>query len=223
LTNFQNGGGTSASSNNSSNATGSTGTTGSTGATGGSGTASSTAGSGGLGPGNFNLMVQGTSETLTLYVAAPTRDVTNGQGANDPSVFQPPDLRRIAYWINNGDGLVRQEIKAATATDQLNVMPPDASDPTTCKVIAPEVKEISFQYFDGNAWQDSWDGTQLSSDNTSPLGPPPAIAVVITVDSSAGSRQYRHVVAIPTANNYNPNFLQAATGNATTNQGTTGQ
>jgi len=226
LNNYQNGGAASTTTSGTTTASATTGTTGSTGTS--SSTAATPAASGGLGPVNFNLMVQGTTDTMALYVSMLPRDITNGQDSNDPSVIQAPDLRRIAYWVIDGQGLARQEIKAATATDQLNAMPPDVTDSTTYSIIAPEVTNVQFAYFDGSNWQDTWDGTQLSSDGVSPQGPPSAIAITLTVargegkDENANTQTYRHVVLIPAANNLNPDALQTMTNNATNAQATTG-
>jgi hypothetical protein len=218
-------------------AAGSAGTPGTTGATGNSGMGGSTgagaavASGGGLGPVNFNLGVQGDSATLTLYVSRLPRDATGGTDSNDPSVAQPSDLRRITYWLA-GDpasplGLARQEVEFVTSNDQINVVPPDVPDPGSF-VIAEEVKSLQFQYFDGQNWQDTWDGTQPGSDGVTPMGPPALIAITLTVARTSpggrsqddpNPRQYRHVVAIPTANNFN---AQPPTTSGTTNQGTTG-
>jgi prepilin-type N-terminal cleavage/methylation domain-containing protein len=232
LTNWQNNGG--ATTSGTSGATASATTSGTSGSTSGSGStnssSSSTAssgGAGGLGPVSFNLMVQGDDSTLVVYVTRLPHDATGGQGSNDPSVIQAPDLRRIAYWVDSDQGLARQEIKAVTATDQLAAMPPNVNDPSTYKIIAPEVTSISFSYFDGSNWQASWDGTQLSMDGTSPQGPPVAIAITITVargettGDNSTTQTFRHVVAIQTANNLNPEALQNAANNASSGLGST--
>jgi type II secretion system (T2SS) protein J len=238
LSNWQNGTtGAAPASSSSSPSSATSGTAGSTTASGGTGSSSSStgasssstaasSGAGGLGPVNFNLMVQGENATLVLYVGRLPRDVTGGQAPNDSSVVQAPDLRRIAYWVDDR-GLMRQEIKAVTATDQLGVMPPGIDDPATVKVVAPEVTNIAFSYFDGSNWQDTWDGTQLSLDGVTPQGPPPAIAVTITVSHGEGTgdnvkdQTFRHVVAIPTANNFNTTALQNAANAASSSQGAT--
>jgi len=43
------------------------------------------------------------------------------------------------------------------------------------------VKTLTFSYFDGTDWQDSWDGTQLGSDGMTPVGAPLAIAITIGI------------------------------------------
>jgi hypothetical protein len=119
------------------------------------------------------------------------------------------DVRRVSYWLaGNGDGgLARQELQLATSDDTSN-LPPNIADEASL-VIAPEVKSLTFSYFDGTDWQDSWDGTQPGSDGVTPMGPPLAVAITIGIappgfDGSSGAapklKTFRHVVAIPTAN-----------------------
>ncbi len=160
----------------------------------------------------FNLGVQGDTGRLTLYVSRVSREaqaLTQAVGGLDvPPV--PSDLQRITYWLagasgDNPLGLARQEIKWATSPD-LDDMPPDIPDDPS-QIIAEEVKTLQFSYFDGTSWQDTWDGTALGSDGKTPLGPPPAIAVVIGVQAPASRygaspvvKTYRHVVAILPAN-----------------------
>jgi hypothetical protein len=79
-------------------------------------------------------------------------------------------------------------------------------------VLAPEVKSVQFQYFDGTDWQDSWDCTTSGDDGVTPIGPPQAIAVVVEIavpqDGPKGeeppTKRYRHVVACVTANGTTP-------------------
>ena len=87
---------------------------------------------------------------------------------------------------------------------------PDAGDANS-KLLAAEVKSVQFQYFDGSEWEDSWDGTQAGSDGVTPIGPPLAIAVTLGIAGPDGEvKTYRHVVAIPTANNPTPSQLSAS-------------
>jgi hypothetical protein len=122
------------------------------------------------------------------------------------------DLHRITYWLVGGNGgLARQEIKQATSDDALVSTPPDIPDEASF-VIAEEVQSVAFRYFDGTAWQNSWDGTQTDSTGSS-TGPPQAVEITVAIlppssDSPAGDnsnlKTYRHVVAIPTANGTSP-------------------
>ena len=91
-------------------------------------------------------------------------------------------------------------------------------------IIAEEVSNLTFSYWDGSAWQDTWDGTQPGADGTTPMGPPVAIAITITLPSSASKigdeasvKTYRHVVPIAAANgllmqNGGTSFIQSTTG-----------
>ena len=122
----------------------------------------------------------------------------------DSSQLSPvSDIRRVSYWFINGgtgSGLAKQEVVSATGTDMLTT-PPDVSNPT---IIAPEVKNVLFEYFDGSDWQASWDGTTMSGDGITPIGPPAAIRITLTVLHRDGVRttDYQHVVALPGGNNF---------------------
>jgi hypothetical protein len=156
------------------------------------------------GPLNFNLMVQGSDTVLVLYVSRANREVAEGEPACD--------LRRITYWLAGGLdaplGLARHEVKDVTCDAELNVLPPNVGDEAGY-VIAPQVLSVSFEYFDGSAWYTEWDGSQLGEDMKTPVGPPNAIAIALTVARPArpgrpleerSVRTYRHVVAILAAN-----------------------
>jgi prepilin-type N-terminal cleavage/methylation domain-containing protein len=162
----------------------------------------------------FTFAVQGDSSTLTLYVSLLPRDVDQQPGtmAANSADAAPinSDVRRISYWLaggSDGQGLARQELVLATS-DDASTLPPNIPDEASF-ILAPEVKTLTFSYFDGTDWQDSWDGSQPGSDGMTPIGPPLAIAITIGIappssDSGAGAapklKTYRHVVAIPTAN-----------------------
>jgi hypothetical protein len=203
-----------------------------TGSTNSSSTSSSSSSSGSttsvLGPFNFNLGVQGDDTHLVLYVSRVPRELqlgttgTNGMGGNtaagsnstDPSAPIVSDLRRVTYWLAGGTGasmgLARQEVKVPTSDDQINTLPPNVGNEGSF-VIAPQVKTLTFEYFDGTTWQTSWDGTQVGSNGQTPIGPPLAIRITLTIagpttgtGATGQDRTYQHVVAIPTANNPNP-------------------
>ena len=160
------------------------------------------------GPIVFNLMVQGDSTHLSLYVSElPTELLLNSSQA--PPVIS--DLRRVNYWLASGGGMARYEMKVATTQDALA---PGVFDPSTVNeqdyLINRDVLDLSFQYWDGQEWEDTWDGTMLQSDGRTPFGPPQAIAINLTLvranatgatpDDQRGAR-FRYVVYIPTANN----------------------
>jgi prepilin-type N-terminal cleavage/methylation domain-containing protein len=159
----------------------------------------------------FNLGVQGDSGRLTVYQGRRPREQTLLM--NDPNNSQTSqplasDLRRVTYWIGDGKGLYRQEVKVATSDRALDTGVPNVGDDDV-KLMAEEVRDFKVEYFDGTNWQDTWDGTAAGSDGVTPVGPPLAVAVTLTIappkgvagrDDPRSWTQYRHVVAIPTAN-----------------------
>jgi prepilin-type N-terminal cleavage/methylation domain-containing protein len=192
-----------------------------TGQGGSSSSSSSSSGSGGAGasgsggstdtqsqdsvPSNFLFQagVVGDNKRLTIYVsrvpgaAPPSSDMS----ADAPT---PSDLWMVVYGIAENGGLTRQETPWLTSDDALNLVDLDSSD--LPKYVIEEVVDIDFEYWDGSAWQSSWDGTQLSDDQKTPIGPPMAIAVTLTVRMPSSGRsdqpaekKCRHVIAIPTA------------------------
>ena len=113
----------------------------------------------------------------------------------------PPDVRRVTYW-RAGDGLARQEISRVTADGDGAQLPPDVPDEASF-VISSEVDSVAFHYFDGTAWQDSWDGAAASPDGSTPIGPPRAIKIVIGIRTPGTKdkvKTYTQVMAIQTAN-----------------------
>jgi len=177
----------------------------------------------------FNLGVQGDSTTLTLYVSRFGKATTNPVDTTDDTVEQPlrSDGRRIYYWYNEGgsqSGLYRQEIKVVTSQQALDTTTTPSVGDDGVQLIAGEVKSLTFQYFDGTTWQDTWDGTQVGQDGLTPMGPPLAIAITVQVAPSGKGadannqdawKTIRHVVAIQTANGVGT--LSANPNNATTN------
>jgi prepilin-type N-terminal cleavage/methylation domain-containing protein len=158
------------------------------------------------------LALQGDSTTLTLYVSRVPADPSSSQNPNDNQMLnqaQLPgvsDMRRVYYWLAPGEGLCRQEINPVTSDDAQNGNVPTGSpDPSTRQLLAREVRNLQFEYFDGENWNDTWDGTQVGSDGVTPIGPPVLVRITIglALPNSDEVKTYRHVVAIPTANGVN--------------------
>jgi hypothetical protein len=110
----------------------------------------------------------------------------------------------VVYGIAENGSLTRQETPWLTSDDAVNLVGLDSSD--LPKYVIAEVVDIDFEYWDSSAWQSSWDGTQLSDDQKTPIGPPMAIAVTLTVRMPSSGRsdqpaekKCRHVIAVPTA------------------------
>ena len=137
---------------------------------------------------------------------------------NVPDAEINSDLRCTVYWlVNNGAdsvGLARAEIRQATGLDV------DTIDPTTFAdqnkyVFAPEVKDITFQYWNGSAYQDTWYGNSTETNSIQPIGSPLAIQIQITLKSTlsqtlpAGTPipdgpTYLQIFAVPTSNGFAP-------------------
>jgi prepilin-type N-terminal cleavage/methylation domain-containing protein len=149
----------------------------------------------------FNGGVQGSSDQVVLY-----SHKIPGVGRLTPEMESAPnggaDIRRITYWLVPDAGLARQVITRLTAEDEATQLPPDVSEPESF-VIASEVVGLEFQYFDGSAWTDQWDGTTVGDDGATPIGPPRAVGIILRIASAQNRNRvktFRHVVAIQTAN-----------------------
>jgi prepilin-type N-terminal cleavage/methylation domain-containing protein len=166
---------------------------------------------GSTGPGIvFNNGVYGTNNVLVLTVSKVPFNMNGNLGSSvavDPTQQASNcDLRRVSYWIAGG-GLAVQEVSQPTSAD-LSTVPPDVAD-GSYKILASEVKDITFQYWDGASWNDSWDGTTLGGPTGElPIGPPSAIKITLTMSRPGASgtestqSKYSHVVAIPGGNNF---------------------
>jgi prepilin-type N-terminal cleavage/methylation domain-containing protein len=146
--------------------------------------------------------VQGDSGQLSLYISK----VDKADYYVSPSGDIPPpvsDTRRITYWLASG-GLARQEVKIITSQDITNLMPPNVPDDGYI-IEAAEVRSLTFSYWDGSTWQDSWDSTTLGTDGVTPIGPPRAVQIMIGLAKPGSTDDtnltyHRHVVGIATAN-----------------------
>lgn len=172
----------------------------------------------------YNVGVQGETTRLVLSMSRLPREVdfaltTGVDPENLPLVC---DIRRITYWlVNGGDlplGLARQELKLVASDDLMAALPPEIPDELSY-LMAEEVKSLTFSYWDGSAWSDTWDSTQVGADGMTPLGPPVGIAIVVGI-ATPGARgesnlkTYRHFIHLPTANG----LPQQNQGTATTSQ-----
>ncbi|MBL8822856.1 MAG: prepilin-type N-terminal cleavage/methylation domain-containing protein [Planctomycetia bacterium] len=140
-------------------------------------------------PGQFNFCVQGDEYSLTLY-GSQTPQFSRLDAETPNSVYS--DLRTISYYCQPGTGLVRKET--------LNVLSgsADSDEAAQEEILAPEVQEMSFQYFDSStqSWMTSWDGTTM--------GPPAAIEIKLMVQMPEipgvpprSPVRHRLVIAIP--------------------------
>lgn len=105
------------------------------------------------------------------------------------------DLRQVAYWLEPGVGLARQETR--NVMESSFAMPDEPPD-----ILAAEVLDLRFAYYDAStaAWVATWDGS---------TGPPLAVEINMTIQPPMEStgltlrpripRSYRMVVAVPAA------------------------
>lgn len=150
----------------------------------------------------FNFGVQGDQYTLTLYSSqTPQYSKTDADTPN--SIYS--DLRTITYSCQPNLGLIR--------TESLNILSGSgttSTDPNQQEVLAPEVQDMHFQYFDpvAQTWQTQWDGTSQ--------GPPAAIEVTLTV-------QMPDIPGVPTRPPINHRLVIAIPAFGSPVQGTTTQ
>jgi prepilin-type N-terminal cleavage/methylation domain-containing protein len=180
--------------------TGTTGTsgTGTSGTSGTSGTTNTATEEGAVGTTILPVGLQGNAQQLVLY----TSKVPSEYFRLSPDEPMPivSDQRRIIYWLVPNGGLARVEYKQLTST---NINPFAIPEDEQNYILAPEIKDLSFEYFNGTSWAQVWDSSTLGADGVTPVGPPRAVAVTLGLvdptDSSGQVKYYRHVIAIPTA------------------------
>lgn len=125
--------------------------------------------------------VIGTDTQLTLYLARTPPALTDPEAAANPDVLQPSDQRRVTYYLGEFGGLCRQERPWVTADGVRASADPDYSTESV-DVIAREVVDAYFEYYDAGTWLTEWDGSQTASDGKSATGPPRAVRVTLTFE-----------------------------------------
>jgi prepilin-type N-terminal cleavage/methylation domain-containing protein len=178
----------------------------------------------GLTPTAFNMGLQGDATQVTVYVS--TVPKVNAEGGDRAAAEQQQqsasDIRRITYWLTNS-GLARQEVTRVTADDDDSALPPNVDE--SKYIYAEDVVGLSFQYFDGTSWTDTWDGSTLGADGKTPIGPPRLIQITMTIryagtqGTEAKEKTFIHSVAIGAAN---AQPTQAGATPAGTSSGSTG-
>ena len=171
----------------------------------------------------FRPALFGDSNAIALDVSRlPRLDQYNTIVAGDTSELQTPsDIKTLSYFFSNANprdddgieftsiaagGLYRRQVDRAVASfsgDSGIVSSPDVY----CDLIAGEVAQVNFRYFDGDGWQSEWDSEERQ-------GFPTAIEVVIVIDptrstsgqdysyngfDSAAMERYRTVIHLPAA------------------------
>ncbi len=182
--------------------------------------------------------VIGDANNLTIYQSriSPSNPLSINNPGNDPSQINsndpnsfnpqgtgpfPSDVRQITYSLTQDQGLTRTETVWLTSMNAQMIGQQQDPASQTVLVVAPEVTQMTIQYWDGTQWQQSWDGTSLSADGVTPIGPPVAIQVSITIQMPGKNKtkQYNQTIALKSAiNSYNvtPQPINQAGGGATT-------
>lgn len=157
--------------------------------------------------------VVGTDKQITVFATRVPTALTDPDAIANPTVQPAGDVRRVTYYLTEA-GLCRQERPWVTADGVRNSADPDLSTAET-DVIAPEVTDVTFEYFSGGVWNGEWDGAVVGTDGVTPQGPPRAVRVTLHLTyptPSGGTRDKTVVHVIP---------VRAAVGSFAPDDGTT--
>lgn len=151
----------------------------------------------------FQAGVIGGDKYLTIFVSRVPTALTDLEAAANPDLLLGADIRKVTYYLGANGGLCRQERLWVTADGVGNVLEPDYST-EDFDMIAPEVADITFEYLDAGSWLGTWDGTQVSTDGVSLVGPPRAIRVIMVLefpgsDGQMVQKRVSHVFPIRSA------------------------
>jgi prepilin-type N-terminal cleavage/methylation domain-containing protein len=154
-----------------------------------------------LGTAVVPIGIQGDAQQLIMYTSKLPRELFRVKPDELPPLVS--DQRRISYWLVEGEqgGLARLE-ETLLNTTSLQQMGSIAEEQQ--HILAPEVRELSFRYFNGTEWVESWDSEAPGEDGVTPVGPPRAIEVILGLvrpspDPEQAIQRYRSIIAIPTA------------------------
>ena len=152
----------------------------------------------------FQAGVIGEADRLTIFVA---RVAGHGRDVDESGELpNAADARRVTYWLTD-KGLARQETKWVTSPQvQANTDPvfEDGKEEADY-VIAEEVTRLQFEYWDGTAWGESWDGRTTNADGRTLKGPPMAIRVRFWLrlpgedPGQTIEKEFRHTIAVRAA------------------------
>jgi Tfp pilus assembly protein PilV len=141
---------------------------------------------------------------LTMFVAKVAGLARSADESGE--MPNPADMRRVTYWMTDG-GLARQELPWLTSDRLHTSTEPDIEDGKEERdyVIADEVIRLAFEYWDGSAWSETWDGRTLNSDGQTLKGPPVAIRVRFWINvpgpepGEMVEKEFRHTIAVRSA------------------------
>lgn len=160
----------------------------------------------------FQAGVIGDEKKLIIYSGR----VPEALGRYGESGQVRADQRQVIYWLGQGSGLYRRERPWVTSDDVRTAADADETA-TDAALLAEEVTDVQFEYSDGTTWASTWDGTAPGPDGATPLGPPRAVRVTLSlqIPVSRGkplTKQVSHVIAIRSApGTYTPPLLEAPT------------
>ena len=149
----------------------------------------------------FQAGLFGAEKQATLYVSRVPPSLVNRETAIVAAQQQPADMLRVTYYLSShGKGLCRQVRPWVTADGVRNSTDPDRTTEET-DLIAEEVTDVSFEYLDAGSWLSAWDGSQPKTDGKTPMGPPRAIKVRLTITPAGGTqtKQVEHVFPVRAA------------------------
>lgn len=164
------------------------------------------------GPNSKSVGLRGTATTLEISIARPRRDLLPGSGivaTGSPT----SDLRQVTYSFTAGTtGLIRTE------GDRMAVEVVEAAGSTATQVSAmqslvPELTSLTFRYFDGRVWSETWDSDVMlriprAVEVTFSFPPPRGKTSSFMPATSSGlNNHYRTVILIPVSDPYPPEFL----------------
>jgi prepilin-type N-terminal cleavage/methylation domain-containing protein len=161
----------------------------------------------------FQAGVFGGPQQLTLFGSRVPPGLTNRETVAAGTDQVPADLMRATYYLHSsGRGLCRQVRPWVTADGVRNSFDPDRST-EDADLIAEEVTDLYFEYFDGASWAGEWDGSQTQTDGKSVQGPPRAVRVTLTLQTPSGRvKQIQHTFPLRAAVGlYQPPVDPAAT------------
>jgi type II secretory pathway pseudopilin PulG len=168
----------------------------------------------------FQGGVFGSDKQLTLYVSRVPTDLLDVNSAAQTALGgdPKPDLRRITYYLGATGGLCRQEQFLVTADGVRNSIDPDFTRETV-DLIAEEVVDVTFEYYDGGLWSSTWAGDDENEDGKTVKGPPRAIRMTLVIEDGNGTqKRVEHVFALRAAvGTYTPPLPPAET--TTTTEG----
>ncbi|MFO0825805.1 MAG: prepilin-type N-terminal cleavage/methylation domain-containing protein [Gemmataceae bacterium] len=144
----------------------------------------------------FQVGVLGTSTQLTIFGSrVPSILATPGLLNQQSSSATGSDLVRVDYWKGTG-GLCRQERPWVTADQTGNNFSFDLSNEAS-SLIADDVSDVLFEYFDGTSWVQTWEG----GSGTVPT-PPLAVRVTLSfspANAGGATRTVSQTMAVRTA------------------------